>query len=157
MESKQYKRPVSVLVVVYTLTGDVLLMRRKSPSDYWQSVTGSLEWGEEPGQAARRELLEETGLDAGNRLVDTGVVNTFTIYPEWRHRYAPGVTENTEYVFTAGFDEKPSIVLNPEEHSEYCWVSASEAVAKVSSMTNKAVIESLLSRRLSGGGETDSI
>jgi dATP pyrophosphohydrolase len=130
--------------VVYTLTGDVLLLRRKSPSDYWQSVTGSLEWGEEPMQAARRELLEETGLDAGDRLVDTGVINTFTIYPEWRKRYAPGVTGNTEYVFTAGFDEKPSIVLNPEEHTAYAWQSRHRAIVILSSETNRAAVRDLL-------------
>ncbi|HUH00249.1 MAG TPA: NUDIX domain-containing protein, partial [Gammaproteobacteria bacterium] len=56
------KRPISVLVVVHTRSGEVLLLERIQPPGWWQSVTGSLEAGETPWDAAVRELHEETGM-----------------------------------------------------------------------------------------------
>ena len=57
-----YKRPESVLVVVYTADRETLILQRVGNS-FWQSVTGSLNWDEEsPEEAARRELFEETGI-----------------------------------------------------------------------------------------------
>jgi dATP pyrophosphohydrolase len=138
-----YKRPVSVLVVVYTRTGEVLLMHRKQPRGYWQSVTGSLKWDEEPRQAAVRELLEETGLKAGSALEDCGIENRFPIIPEWRARYAPEEHFNTEHVFRLALEQSCSIRLNLAEHTEYCWLSIREAIARASSSTNRAAIEAL--------------
>ena len=55
-----YKHPISVLVVIFAQdTGRVLMLQRRDDSDFWQSVTGSLEAGETPLQAARREVLED--------------------------------------------------------------------------------------------------
>ena len=138
-----YKRPVSVLVVIYTHSGEVLLMRRKQPADYWQSVTGSLKWDEEAVQAAVRELLEETGLEAGAALEDCGVENRFPIIPAWRARYAPDVAFNTEHVFRLGLESPCEIRLNPSEHTEYGWFSIDAALSMASSSTNRAAIEAL--------------
>ena len=78
MENKNnYKRPESVLVLVYTTTGYVLVLRRIKPENFWQSVTGSLEWGEQAFDAAVRELKEETGLDATG-LIDCNFSQQFT-------------------------------------------------------------------------------
>ena len=58
-----FKRPESVLVVVTTRAGKVLLLRRADHPEFWQSITGSMEWGDEqPVEAAARELREETGI-----------------------------------------------------------------------------------------------
>jgi ADP-ribose pyrophosphatase YjhB (NUDIX family) len=54
-----------VLIVIYTDGGEFLLLERRRPAGFWQSVTGSLEWGEMPTRAARRELIEETGITQG--------------------------------------------------------------------------------------------
>jgi dATP pyrophosphohydrolase len=53
------KLPRSVLVLVHT-SDAVLLLERLQPAGFWQSVTGSLEPGEDWEDAARRELEEET-------------------------------------------------------------------------------------------------
>lgn len=134
-----YKRPESVLVVVYSADGRVLLLRRTSPPDFWQSVTGSLAPGEGAHEAARRELYEETGLDAEG-LEDCGRCNAFAILPAWRHRYRPGVATNTEYVFRLGLQAPQAVVLDPEEHSEYRWVDKAVALALASSYTNRDAI-----------------
>ena len=139
-----WKRPESVLVVVYTAADEVLVLLRRQPPDFWQSVTGSLRWDEaEPLDAARRELWEETGLGDAVDVVACGVTNRFPILPAWRHRYAPNVTENVEHVFRAWLPERRPILLNPAEHDEYQWLPRAAAAAKVASWTNRDAILSL--------------
>ncbi len=136
----KYRRPESVLVLVCTTAGEVLLLNRVNPSPFWQSVTGSLEDGESPEQAAHRELQEETGIiDAS--LVDWQMQNRFEIREPWRRRYAPDVTHNTEHVFLCSLERKPStITIAPEEHSEYRWLTVARAIEKVSSETNRKAL-----------------
>ncbi|HNP51744.1 MAG TPA: dihydroneopterin triphosphate diphosphatase, partial [Nitrosomonas nitrosa] len=95
-----YKKPVSVLVVIYTADLQVLLLERADHPGYWQSVTGSQDEGETLFDTATREVKEETGLDAENfELTDWHIQNQYEIFQEWRWRYPPGVTHNTEHVF----------------------------------------------------------
>jgi len=146
--TKKYKRPESVLVVIYTLTGKVLLLRRADDPDFWQSVTGSLLWEEsDPRQAATRELREETGLDVADGLRDLGIVNRYSILPRWRPRYAPEVSENKEYVFALALPAETAITLNPAEHDQFGWFTFESAVAMVFSRTNRAAIETVKERR----------
>ena len=140
MTLNTFKRPESVLVVVYTEAGEVLMLRRRQPDDFWQSVTGSLEGDETPEQAARRELFEETGLAVSTGLVDCKITNRFPILPAWRPRYAPDVSHNTEYVFRLALTERLTIRINPEEHSEYQWLDRVSAAALASSYTNREAI-----------------
>ena len=95
------KLPVSVLVVVHTTGGLVLLLERAGRPGLWQSVTGSLDHPGEPlDAAAAREVEEETGIRAEEgRLLRCSAANTFEIFPMWRHRFREGVTHNTEHVF----------------------------------------------------------
>jgi len=131
-------------VVVYTAADDVLVLLRRQPPDFWQSVTGSLRWDEtDPLAAARRELREETGLGDEAEIVACGVINRFPILPAWRHRYAPNVTENVEHVFRALLPERGLITLNPAEHGEYQWLPRAAAAAKVASWTNRDAILAL--------------
>ncbi|MCB1770541.1 MAG: dihydroneopterin triphosphate diphosphatase [Candidatus Competibacteraceae bacterium] len=139
-----YKRPESVLVVVYVVSDDVLVLRRRQPPDFWQSVTGSLRWEEtDPLEAARRELFEETGLGEGLEIIDCNKVNRFQILPPWRHRYAPDVMENSEHVFRVGLAERRPAVLNPNEHSACEWLPRSIAADRVTSWTNRDAILAL--------------
>lgn len=131
-------------MVVYTAAGEVLVLRRRHPPDFWQSVTGSLRWDEtDPMDAARRELREETGLGDEAEIVACGVVNRFPILPPWRHRYAPTVAENIEHVFRVLLPEHQPVTLNPAEHGEYEWLSRTAAAVRVTSHTNRDAILSL--------------
>ena len=140
MTLNTFKRPESVLVLVYTEAGEVLLLRRRQPEDFWQSVTGSLEGNETPAQAARRELFEETGLAVSAGLVDCNKTNRFPILPAWRPRYAPDVSHNTEYVFRLALLQRPEIHIDPAEHLEYQWLGRISAAALASSYSNREAI-----------------
>lgn len=136
-----YRRAESVLVLICTADNEVLLLKRRPPSSFWQSVTGSLEADELPAAAAVRELAEETGI-SGVDLVDCNHQSQIEIRPEWRSRYAPGVTTNTEHAFLCRLPEKPPrIVLAEDEHSEYQWVPVARAIEIVWSSTNCAALE----------------
>ena len=134
-----HKRPESVLVVVYTLQGEVLLLRRRYPDDFWQSVTGSLEWGEQPADAAVRELREETGL-VDQAVCDCHQTQSFEIYSIWRKRYAPGVRMNQEHVYRLQLPEKVEIHLDTREHEEFQWLPRLHAADRATSHTNQAAI-----------------
>lgn len=137
----QYKRPESVLVVIYSLTGQVLLLQRRDDPAFWQSVTGSLNPQErEPFAAAKRELGEETGLTpAQGRLLDYHHQAWFDIYPQWLFRYQPGTTRNLEHVF--GFEiAMPVAITLSDEHINYCWLEKFAAIEKANSLTNQQAI-----------------
>ncbi len=148
-EVTRYRRPESVLVVVYTRTGNALLLRRADHPEFWQSITGSIEWSDEtPAAAAVRELREETGLRAAPpELRDWRVSRRYVLFPQWRHQYAPGVTENTEHLFSLELPEEVAITVRPGEHSEYRWVPFAEAVERVSFSTNRDALLDLMRSR----------
>jgi dATP pyrophosphohydrolase len=149
----KYKQPVSVLVLVYTPDRNVLLIERADFPDHWQSVTGSQEPGESLRATAIRELREETGIDAGTSgvLTDWGLSNVYEIFPQWRHRYPPGTTHNTEHVFALEVPAPVPATLNPREHVRYAWLPWDKAAAKCFSWSNRAAIEALPQRMLSAG------
>jgi 8-oxo-dGTP pyrophosphatase MutT (NUDIX family) len=136
------KLPLSVLVVVHTAELDVLLLERAARPGFWQSVTGSLDRSDEPFElAATREVREETGIDArSGRLSGWNVAYTFEIFPQWRHRFAPGVTHNTERVFTLRLQERAPVTIAPKEHTAFAWLPWREAARKCFSWSNRDAI-----------------
>jgi len=141
-----FKLPESVLVVVHTAALQVLLLERTAQPGFWQSVTGSREPDDPDLEAtARRELLEETGLTLGT-LTDWKLTNRYEIWPQWRARYAPDVTHNTEHVFGFLVPEITVATLDPAEHTRQVWLPWQEAMEKVFSPTNRDAIWQL-SRR----------
>ncbi|MGZ8258559.1 MAG: dihydroneopterin triphosphate diphosphatase [Methylotenera sp.] len=139
-----FKTPISALVLIHTTDLQVLIMERADKKGFWQSVTGSLEHGETPLQAAIREVHEETGLDAAQYdLQDWHASNVYEIYPHWRHRYAPGITHNTEHLFGLTLHKPLPIKLAPDEHVQYEWVDWREAAKRVFSWTNVDALSKL--------------
>jgi dATP pyrophosphohydrolase len=139
------KIPISVLVVIYTTSNEVLLIERADHPGYWQSVTGSLNQFDEPlSLAAAREVLEETGIDI-QQLADGSLLSMnhqieYEIYPEWRHRYPEGVTQNTEHWFKLQLPSKMSIKLSPREHISYQWLDVQSAAKLCFSPSNQEAI-----------------
>ncbi|HWI82887.1 dihydroneopterin triphosphate diphosphatase [Ramlibacter sp.] len=126
---RPFKIPESVLVVIHTPQLDVLLINRADAPDFWQSVTGSKDRADEPlAETAAREVFEETGIDCApgtplqRGLVDWALENVYDIYPRWLHRYAPGVTRNSEHVFGLCVPAGTPVTLNPREHTGYRWL-----------------------------------
>ena len=139
-QPEKYKRPESILVIVFA--GDqVLLLQKRDVPTFWQSVTGALSWEEkDPRNTAQRELEEETGLKVTQgELIDCQASEKFEIYPFWQHRYAPGVTHNLEHVFCFKLKAPCEIILS-EEHLSYCWLEKNAAAAVVSSPSNREAI-----------------
>ena len=127
-----FKQPRSVQVVVFAETErgrEYLLLRRvRSHGGFWQSVTGSLEGDETHVEAAVREVYEETGYrPLAGELIELGIVNVFEIAPQWRVKYAPGVTHNEEVCFALSV-AKQDVVVDPLEHDAFAWVDYDAAV-----------------------------
>ncbi len=148
-----YKIPQSVLVVIHTAALDVLLIQRADASQYWQSVTGSKDSEQEPFEAtAVREVAEETGIHAApEALIDWRLANRFPILQRWRARYAPGVTHNTEHLFSLCVPAIVPVRIAPDEHTAAGWLPWDEAAGKVFSWTNRDAIH-LVARGLSAPG-----
>ena len=142
MNASTFRRPESILVVIHTAGGDFLLLERRRPAGFWQSVTGSLEWGELAADAARREVVEETGIAQGV-LVNLQWAQVFEILPAFGKVYAPGITRNLEHAFSLRLPQRVPVKLSDPEHVRYQWVSGPDAVTLASSSTNRAVIEQL--------------
>jgi dATP pyrophosphohydrolase len=138
MPQPAYKIPQSVLVVVYTADLQVLLLERADQAGFWQSVTGSRDAEDEPLlDTAAREVLEETGL----------VASQYQIYPQWRHRYAPGVTQNTEHWFGLMLERPEPVRLSAREHTLSAWLEYREAAQRCFSPSNSEAILQLPQRR----------
>jgi dATP pyrophosphohydrolase len=153
--SDSYKIPESVLVVIYRANLHVLLIERTGQAGFWQSVTGSKDTPDEGLiETAKREVWEETGIFvrdqtqpllsensvSAQHLSDWQVTNIYDIYPVWRHRYAPGVTKNTEHVFGLLVPDNIQITLSAREHTDYCWLPYKEAADRCFSPSNAEAI-----------------
>jgi dihydroneopterin triphosphate diphosphatase len=142
--TKPYKIPRSTMIVVYNEHMEVLLIERADRPGYWQSVTGSQDEGESLLDTAKREVMEETGIDAGgHELTDWQIENVYEIYPIWRHRYAPGVTHNTEHVFGLRVQGRVAVTLSANEHLQYVWLPVELGAPLCFSPTNRDAILSL--------------
>jgi dATP pyrophosphohydrolase len=140
MSRPSSKIPQSVLVVIHTPQLQVLLLERADSPGFWQSVTGSKDSEDEDWAAtARREVFEETGL-ADGELQDWGLQNVYEIYPRWRHRYAEGVTHNTERVFGWCLPSAQAVRIAPREHLGFRWLPWDEAADACFSPSNAEAI-----------------
>ena len=143
MKNKKYKNPNSILLIIFTTKFKVLLLKKNSKIDLWQSVTGSMELGENPYDTALRELQEETGINKQKSdLIFDDLSHKFMIYSEWIDRYEESTYSNKEYIFSLKLNDEVSVKLS-KEHSSYKWVDLNEAIHLVFSWTNKAALKAI--------------
>ncbi len=139
------KIPISVLVLIHNRNQEVLLLERADRPGFWQSVTGSVDFIDEPLEStAIREVAEETGIDVQalplGSLQNLHHAVQYEIYPGWRHRYPLGVERNTEHWFALEVPANTAIRLAPREHLQYVWLPYQEAAQKCFSHTNRDAI-----------------
>ena len=138
---KNFKLPESILVVIHTPQRDVLLLERADHPGFWQSVTGSRDdWNEPLLETARREVFEETGIRGAEGFLNWRLCNRYEIYPAWRHRYAPGVTHNTEHVFSLCVAPDTAVRISPGEHTAWKWLPALAAADLCFSPSNAEAV-----------------
>jgi dATP pyrophosphohydrolase len=91
-------------------------------------------------------VFEETGIQVGTPQVPLAALqdwhqrNEYEIYPIWRHRYAPGVTQNTEHVFGLKVEAGIPIKLAAREHRAYKWLPWREAAQQCFSPSNAEAV-----------------
>jgi 8-oxo-dGTP pyrophosphatase MutT (NUDIX family) len=116
-------------VLVFVRRGDEILVLHRSPpqGSFWHSVAGALEDGESWGEAASRELLEETGLVA--EPVEVGAPYAYPLrdFPEYRALLPAGTDEILVRSFVVEAPPGWEPVLD-WEHDEYRWCTREEAV-----------------------------
>jgi len=141
------KIPESVLVVIHSAELDVLLLERADAPGFWQSVTGSKDsLAESLVETCVREVAEETGIVIGSaavpldHLVDWQLANVYVIYPQWQHRYAEGVTRNTEHVFGLRVPRDTPVRPAPREHLRFEWLEWRAAADRCFSPSNAEAI-----------------
>lgn len=126
------------------------MIKRADRECFWQSVTGSLDApDEDTALAAAREVFEETGIVV-DKLPAGALRNLhhqieYEIYPDWRFRYGPGISRNTEHWFALQVPDDISIKLSPREHVAFEWLPFEEAAKKCFSPSNGEAIRLLFS------------
>ena len=142
MTSLKYKNNQSVLVVIYAKsTNHVLMLQRQDDSTFWQSVTGTLEANETLRATAIREVWEEVGLkieESSTALFDCKESIEFEIFPHFRYKYAPNVTQCHEHWFLLAVEQEFEPILS--EHLAYQWVSPEQASQMTKSSNNAEAI-----------------
>ena len=134
-------------MVVFTVTGETLLLERLRPA-FWQSVTGSLERpNETPEDAARREVYEETGIESAAGWFDWKISRYFQILSAYRDRFAPGARVNHEHMFSLQLPEPCPVNLMREEHSRSEWLPLTQSRDRVWSWTNRAALDQVAALR----------
>ena len=109
-------------VFIVVRRGDEFLVVHRTPAggSYWHGIAGGVEEGETDAEAAARELLEETGLDAAPAEIAEPFVYVIDDGPE----HSQAITVRNFIVdVPPGWEP----VLD-EEHDDYRWCSRDDAV-----------------------------
>ncbi|MEI6289838.1 MAG: NUDIX domain-containing protein [Chloroflexota bacterium] len=124
MQLRQYigHRPILMVGAAVLIVNEMehILLMKRSDSGCWGPPGGSTEPGEKVEDAARREALEETGLNIG-RMELFGVFSG----PELYYKYPNGdEVYNVTIVYLARINselrDSESVLLN-SEHTEWGW------------------------------------
>ncbi len=126
------RQPIQVAIYIARYCNEAwsyLVMHRiPDKGNFWQPVTGGVEYGEEPYDAARREMIEETGIEP-LEFHSLGYSFTYPIAGWWKKIHDWDADTMTEHVFYAIVDGDAEPKLSPDEHDCYQWLTLDDAVA----------------------------
>jgi lipoyl(octanoyl) transferase len=119
--------PVEVILAVRRGAEFLVVHRSPAKGAYWHCVSGALEPGETPADAAARELEEETGLVAKPVELEAGFRYSLTEEPERLPDFPPGTTEIVVHAFLVDAPDGWEPRLD-WEHDDLRWCTQEEAV-----------------------------
>jgi len=143
-ERELVDRPPTIrLVKVLVHDGErvLLLHRRVERGNFWQPITGSIEEGESPLDAARREMREETGHD--REPLDLALAQSFMIESQWLESRYPSPIIASEIGFTAELDSHLGIRIDPLEHDTWGWFTFAQAYERIRWSDDREALERL--------------
>lgn len=118
MKENLNQKPRKKVQVVVIAQAEVLLLEFNTNERHnyhgFQNITGGVENDESYAQAAKRELFEETGVEAD--VVELEL--EFHFVDRWDHTV-------TEKVFLCVLDKKPPVKIS-EEHKSYKWIPVNQ-------------------------------
>lgn len=133
---------LEIVKVVVTSRDQILLLeRRPDKAGFWQPVTGRLEAGESFEEAARRELAEETGIQASSALERLDLVQSFVIDPEYLG--SDEIVFVREHLYRLELDSRPEVTVSPEEHRGFEWLTVSQALERIRWADDREAIETV--------------
>jgi dATP pyrophosphohydrolase len=109
-------------------TGLEVALFRRVHGGYWQGIAGGGDEGETPAEAARRETLEEAGLEWVGpwiALAPRLSVPVNVIRPDLRKHWPGWLTTIPCHPF--GFEAPDQPIRLSAEHAEFCWARLREA------------------------------
>jgi 8-oxo-dGTP diphosphatase len=116
-------------------SGKILLAKRVDMADYlpgiWEDIGGRIKQFEEPEEALRREVREETGLDIE-------ILKPLAIFHDYRG------AENELLIRTYWCKVRSNQVVLSNEHSAYQWVSPQEGLELAEHIGVKRDIQALI-------------
>lgn len=138
-EIKEVKMKQAILSIIFRRDkGEIkylLLKRTPSRGGFWQPVSGRVEENEIPLEAAKREVMEETGIKKFKKIISD--VYTFSLENE---------PYKTSYCFGFEVSPKTKIDLNYNiypEHNNIKWCGFNEAIRLLKWPHNKEALKRL--------------
>jgi 8-oxo-dGTP diphosphatase len=109
-------------MIEHDSSGRILLVKRSDKANYlpgiWEDMGGRIKHFEEPEEALRREVREETGLEIE-------ILKPLAVFHDY---YGDKTAENELLIITYWCKAKSDQVVLSEEHTEYRWVSPEKAL-----------------------------
>ena len=102
--------------------GKILLLHRhdnRPQGNTWAVPAGKVEKEESIHEAIAREIHEELSLEIEKDKLAFSMT-TYVKYPEYDFIY---------HIFSTSLENIPEIILNPNEHKNYFWITPKEALA----------------------------